>query len=98
MTDGRWTGPATGVPDSTRRDNATNLTLSDNMVYGGSGAADQKKSALYRDTSTGTTLADWAFYSWATPMQTTGLTGTMQPTADYRKAPSVRSEEHTSEL
>ncbi|OWG17131.1 hypothetical protein KDK82_0597 [Delftia sp. K82] len=91
MTDGRWNGTATGVPDSTRRDNATNLALSDNMVYGGSGAADQKKSALYRDTSTGTTLADWAFYSWATPMQTSGLTGTMQPTADYRKAPSVET-------
>nr|WP_237426629.1 PilC/PilY family type IV pilus protein [Delftia sp. CH05] len=91
MTDGRWNGTATSVPDSTRRDNASNLVLNDKMVYGGNTTADRQKSALYRDTSGGTTLADWAFYSWATPMQTAGLTGTMQPTADYRKAPSTET-------
>ncbi|MEQ6306017.1 PilC/PilY family type IV pilus protein [Delftia acidovorans] len=90
MTDGRWNGTATSVPNTNWRDNATNLKFNDNMVYGGS-TADQKKSALYRDESKGTTLADWAFYSWANPLQTSGLTGTMQPTADYRKASSTET-------
>ena len=39
-------------------------------------AADIAKTALYRDNHNGTTLADWAFYSWAIPMQTSGMTGT----------------------
>ena len=89
MTDGRWNDTAYDVPDTSRRDNATNITLPDGTVYGGS-TADQKKTAIYRDTHT-KTLADWAFYSWATPLQTTGLTGKMQPAADYRKAPATEN-------
>lgn len=64
MTDGRWNGTATALPDTTKRDNATNLSIG-----GGKAAYSGTDSALYRDTSTGTTLADWAFYSWATPLQ-----------------------------
>lgn len=89
MTDGRWNGTAHAIPDTSKRDNATNITLPDGNVYGGT-AAEQAKSALYRDT-VDNTLADWAFYSWATPMQTTGMTGTMQPAADYRKAPATEN-------
>ena len=90
MTDGRWNGTATDVPDTDRRDNATNLTLPDGTVYGGTTPAAIAKSAVYRDTHT-KTLADWAFYSWSTAMQTTGLTGTMEPAADYRKAPATEN-------
>jgi len=86
MTDGRWNSTAT-KPSQT--DNSTNLTLPDGTVYGGNTAA-QAKSALYRDTFD-YTLADWAFYSWAVPPQTTGWTGAMQPTADYRKAPATET-------
>ncbi|MFY3386915.1 pilus assembly protein [Paracidovorax sp. MALMAid1276] len=90
MTDGRWNGTAHAVPDTTKRDNATNITLPDGMTYGGATAAERAKSALYRDTQNNT-LADWAFYSWAVPLHTTGMTGTMQPTADYRKAPATEN-------
>ncbi|KRC24029.1 pilus assembly protein [Acidovorax sp. Root217] len=90
MTDGRWNGTAYDVPDTSKRDNATNLTLPDSNVYGGSNATERAKTALYRDT-VNNTLADWAFYSWANPMQTSGLTGTMQPAADYRKAPATEN-------
>lgn len=90
MTDGRWNGTAHAIPDTSKRDNATSLTLPDGNVYGGSTATERAKTALYRDT-VNNTLADWAFYSWATPMQTTGLTGTMQPAADYRKAPATEN-------
>lgn len=96
MTDGRWNGTATDVTNTGRRDNATNLTLPDGTVYGGTTAAERTKTALYRDTSSGSTLADWAFYSWATPLQTTGLTGTLEPAADYRKAPSTETFPNTS--
>lgn len=91
MTDGRWNGTAIAVPDTNKRDNATNLTLPDDMVYGGSTPAAIAKSALYRDNRNGTTLADWAFYSWAVPMQTSGMSGTMQPASDYRKAPATEN-------
>lgn len=90
MTDGRWNGTDYDVPDTSRRDDATNLALPDGVVYGGGTAAERAKSALYRDTDP-KNLADWAFYSWATPLQTTGLTGTVQPAADYRKAPATEN-------
>lgn len=90
MTDGRWNGTAYDVTDTRRRDNANNLPLPDGTVYGGSTDADKAKTALYRDDQN-KTLADWAFYSWATPLQSTGLTGTMQPAADYRKAPATEN-------
>lgn len=90
MTDGRWNGTATDVTDTGRRDNATNISLPDGTVYGGSTAADLAKTALYRDTYT-KTLSDWAFFSWAKPLQTVGLTGIMEPAADYRKAPATEN-------
>ncbi len=91
MTDGRWNGTALSVPDTNKRDNATNLPLPDGMVYGGASAADIAKTALYRDNDGWTSLADWAFYSWAVPMQTGGMTGTMQTPADYNKAPATEN-------
>lgn len=86
MSDGRWNGTASGGA----QDNATNLTLPDGMVYGGATAAIRAKTALYRDTHSNT-LADWSFRSWAVPMQTSGMTGAMQPAADYRKAPATEN-------
>lgn len=91
MTDGRWNGTAHALPDTTKRDNATKLVLPDGTVYGGDTAAQRAQTALYRDDKSGTTLADWAFYSWAVPMQTSGMTGTLEPTADYRKAPATEN-------
>ena len=85
MTDGRWNGIPTDLPDLTKRDNATNLTIGQGTgipVYSGI------DSALYRDESTGTTLADWAFYSWAQPLQTSGLSdgGKIKPSLVYEEA------------
>lgn len=86
MSDGRWNGTASGGA----QDNATNKTLPDGVVYGGATAAERGKSALYRDTRNDT-LADWAFRSWADPLQTSGLTGKMEAAADYRKAPATEN-------
>ena len=86
MSDGRWNLTATGGA----KDNATNETLPDGMVYGGAAAADQKKTALYRDVYSNT-LADWAFHSWSTKLQTSGLTGTLKPSAEYLSAPATEN-------
>ncbi|MGP1666342.1 MAG: hypothetical protein ACTS5I_10635, partial [Rhodanobacter sp.] len=67
MSDGRWNSITLELPDTTKRDNATNLALPDGAVYGGATSAERAKTALYRDTHA-LTLADWAFYSWANPM------------------------------
>ena len=87
MSDGRWNGAVSGDA----QDDATNKTLPDGMVYGGATASDRQKSALYRDTDPNN-LADWAFYSWSTPPSfASTMTGTMQPAADYRKAPATEN-------
>ncbi len=85
MSDGRWNGGVSGGA----QDNSTNFTLPDGMVYGGT-AAQQAQTRLYRD-SFNNTLADWAFRSWSTSMQPSGMTGTMQAAADYRAAPTTEN-------
>lgn len=89
MTDGRWNGTASG---GSQDDNTKNITLPDGTVYGSTNATLRPKNQLYADTYSNT-LADWAFKSWATRLQTAtdpngvnGLKGTIQPTTDYDKA------------
>lgn len=96
MTDGRWNNSAYDINDTKRRDNATSISLPDGTIYGGS-TEQQKRTALYRDSHTGT-LADWAFYSWGTALQTakddkgvSGLQGSIQPTPEYDKAPQTEN-------
>ena len=92
MTDGRWNGQIDNVPNQTRSDNSQSLMLPDNStVYGGANATQRKKTALYRDTANDT-LADWAFYSWATPLQNqASLEGAVEPSKEYRSAPSTEN-------
>lgn len=92
MTDGQWNRSVIDVPDTNKRDNATNLTLGDRKtIY--SNANSSIDSALYRDTSTGTTLADWAFYSWAIPLQATSSfkadSNTLKTAKIYDDAPDT---------
>lgn len=87
MSDGRWNGTDSGGA----QDDSLSKTLPDGVVYGGATAADRAKTALYRDADSNN-LADWAFYSWATPPSFSGsMTGTMQAAADYRKAPATEN-------
>ena len=82
MTDGRWNGSVSG---DSKDDNTENKSLPDGTVYGSATPATRPNTKLYHDTYSNT-LADWAFYSWAEPLQSSGLTGTVQPTSDYRQA------------
>lgn len=90
MSDGRWNDTSYDVSNTAYRDNATNLVLPDGTVYGGTTAVERAKTALYRDTHT-LSLADWAFHSWARPAHTSGMTGTLEPAADYRVAPATEN-------
>lgn len=87
FTDGRWNGTVSG---GSQDDNTTNITLPDGTVYGSTSAASRPNTQLYSDPYANM-LADWAFYSWSTPLQTSGLTGAPQPNADYRKAPATET-------
>ncbi|WP_294257709.1 PilC/PilY family type IV pilus protein [uncultured Comamonas sp.] len=94
MTDGRWNGTASG---GSQDDNTKNITLPDGTVYGSTLANSRPKNQLYAD-SYSNTLADWAFKSWGTRLQTAtdpngvnGLKGTIQPTTDYDKAPQTEN-------
>ncbi len=84
FTDGRWNGTVSG---GSRDNNAVGYVLPDGTVYGSSNAADRAKNRLYSDTYANT-LADWAFYSWSTRLQSSGLTGEMKPDAAYIGAPA----------
>lgn len=95
MTDGRWNGSDYEIPDSTYLDNSTNLALPDGTIYGGT---DTAQTALYRDASKNgdsddeRTLADWAFFSWANPLKTSGLSSDkIQLSQKYNDAPSTES-------
>jgi len=97
MTDGRWNDyTATPIPDLSYRDNSTNLALNDGKIYGGS-AAGQQQTALFRDSSVNdnnhNTLADWAFYSWAKPLKTSGLQDVdkLKPPKTYDEAPATET-------
>lgn len=83
FTDGRWNGTASG---GSQDDNEKAITLPGGTVYGSTTTASRPNNQLYADTYSNT-LADWAFYSWSKPLQTSGLTGSLQPSADYNKAP-----------
>lgn len=92
MTDGGWNFAAhdTGnqIPGTPNFD-GTSRTLPDGMPYDPAAA----QNRIYGDNDTGTnnadfsTVADWSFRSWAQPLQSSGLTGSPRPSAEYRRAP-----------
>ena len=84
LTDGGWNG--TERTTSPRNFDGSNLTLPDGTRYNAT-----TQTRLYRDSENYTTIADWSFYSWAVPLQTSGLTGTVQPSTEYRKAPATET-------
>ncbi|MEF9965533.1 MAG: PilC/PilY family type IV pilus protein [Comamonas sp.] len=79
----RWSGPASG---GAQDDHHIAKMLPDGRIYGGGSAAQRAATQLYSDT-VASTLADWAFHSWADPLQRAGLRGSLAPEADYLHAP-----------
>lgn len=58
--------------------------------------ATDAQTQLYRDRSeTNSSIADWAFYSWANPLRpASDLQGTVQPSKEYRVAPTTETFEN----
>ncbi|MEG2467238.1 MAG: PilC/PilY family type IV pilus protein [Comamonas sp.] len=82
MTDGRWNGTASGGNLV-----STSFTLPDGTAY----TANSAQTRVYYDNYKNT-LADWAFYSWATNLQPSIYSATdskkqISLTSEYRKAP-----------
>ncbi|WP_027016851.1 pilus assembly protein [Comamonas composti] len=83
LTDGGWNAQTQNT-DPRNYDGARHV-LPDGTVYD----INSPQTRLYRDTESATTIADWAFYSWATQLQDPkNLEGLPQPSSAYRKAPS----------
>lgn len=85
LTDGGWNSSAQHV--NPRNYDGTARTLPDGTAY----TTNSSQTQLYRDSEEFSTIADWAFYSWANPLKTSGLTGTVQPSPEYRKAPATET-------
>ncbi len=85
FTDGGWNADLRfTTPDNF--DNQ-NITLPDGTQFSNSNA----NTRVYRDTDFWSSIADWAFKSWADPLQTSGLTGSITPRSDYNTAPATET-------
>ncbi len=89
MTDGGWNQSISDnqIPDTRNYDGRDDMTLPDGRVYRSS----DRNTRIYRDNDGGnfSTIADWAFKSWADPLQTAAnLQGTLRLPPDYLSAPS----------
>lgn len=84
MTDGRWNSISSGA-----NENGKAITLGDGKTEYNI-TSDQTR--VHRDTHD-KTLADWAFKSWATPLQSTGLKDAdkLSTTKDYKEAPEFET-------
>ncbi|WP_280188324.1 pilus assembly protein [Delftia sp. PS-11] len=86
LTDGGWTGPEIRI--SPRNYDNADRTLPDGTAYQVSNAQTQ----LYRDREDYTTIADWAFKSWAEPLQSKArLRGGLRQSAEFRNAPDTET-------
>ena len=82
LTDGGWNG--TERQTNPRNYDGTNKTFPDNTAYTATA-----QTRLYRDAENYTTIADWAFKSWADRLQNPDdLYGAVTTTPDYNNAPA----------
>ena len=82
MTDGRWNKFKNAADTAIGNVDGTNTTLPNGMAY----TAGATQTRIFGDTYPQTTLADWAFRSWATDLQPT-IADQVTPTVDYLNAP-----------
>lgn len=83
LTDGGWNG--TERQTSPRNYDGTMASWPTNLP-----TATSAQTEIFRDNENYTTIADWAFYSWAKPLKTTSeLTGSIAVSPDYLVAPNT---------
>ena len=88
LTDGEWNG-------SERQTSPRNYDGNPASWPGNVPAATAAQTRLFRDEENFTTIADWAFYSWANPLKTAAeLAGALAPARDYLNAPATETFEN----
>ncbi|WP_418515018.1 pilus assembly protein [Delftia sp. PS-11] len=86
LTDGGWNGNER--PTSPRNYDGTDRTLPDGTAY----RTSSPQTRIYQDVEDYTTIADWAFKSWADPLQNPArLQGALRPSAELRNAPATET-------
>ncbi|WP_418514955.1 pilus assembly protein [Delftia sp. PS-11] len=86
LTDGGWNGNER--PTSPRNYDGTDRTLPDGTAY----RTSSPQTRIYQDVENYTTIADWAFKSWADPLQNPArLQGALRPSAELRNAPATET-------
>ena len=91
LTDGEWNSGMTNVPGSQKNYDGERSYWPSHIP-----TATDAQTQLYRDRSeTNSSIADWAFYSWANPLRpASDLQGTVQPSKEYRVAPTTETFEN----
>lgn len=91
LTDGEWNSGQTNVPGTQRNYDGERSYWPSNIP-----TATDAQTQLYRDKQeTYSSIADWAFYSWANPLKADNvLKGTVQPSKEYRIAPATETFEN----
>ncbi|CAB5719559.1 Tfp pilus assembly protein, tip-associated adhesin PilY1 [Delftia tsuruhatensis] len=86
LTDGGWNQDRANT-SPTNYDNADH-DFPDGTLY----RATNAQTRLYRDAEAASSIADWAFMSWARPLQDPArLQGSVRPSAEYRNAPRTET-------
>lgn len=88
LTDGEWNQSQTDTNPANF--DGTKRTLPDGTAYGDSAVSNNlAQTRLYRDAETTSTIADWAFKSWADPLQPeSSLEGKLALPPLYNNAPA----------
>lgn len=91
LTDGEWNSGQTNVPGSQKNYDGDRSYWPSHIP-----TATDAQTQLYRDRpETYSSIADWAFYSWANPLKTASeLTGSLEALPEYRKAPATETFEN----
>lgn len=91
LTDGEWNSGMVNVPGSQKNYDGERSYWPSHIP-----TATDAQTQLYRDRSeTYSSIADWAFYSWANPLKTASeLKGSLETSLEYRMAPPTETFEN----
>lgn len=92
LTDGEWNRGMTNVKDPANKNYDGERSYWPSHIA----TATDAQTQLYRDRQeTYSSIADWAFYSWANPLKKASeLTGSLETSLEYRMAPATETFEN----
>lgn len=91
LTDGEWNSGMTNVPGTQKNYDGERSYWPSHIP-----TATDAQTQIYRDRSESySSIADWAFYSWANPLKTASeLKGSLETSLEYRMAPTTETFEN----